>query len=154
MLDLYEELKRVLAALEERGIPYALCGGLAVSIYAEPRATEDLDLLVLAQDMDRCRTALEPLGFRQYGSPMIFAQGTIPLQRLLKTETGGEDVVPLDLLLVHSPVLEKIWQTRQSFEWEGRKTWIVSREGLIGLKRLRGSPQDLVDIEKLKGQQP
>lgn len=63
-------------------------------------------------------------------------------------------MVPLDLLLVHSPVLEKIWQTRQSFEWEGRKTWIVSREGLIGLKRLRGSPQDLVDIEKLKGQQP
>ncbi len=60
----------------------------------------------------------------------------------------------LDLLLVDSAALESVWQTRQSFEWEGRKVWIVSREGLISLKRLRGSPQDLVDIEKLKEQRP
>jgi hypothetical protein len=85
---------------------------------------------------------------------MIFAQSTVTLQRLLKTETGGEDVVPLDLLLVHSPVLEKIWQTRQSFEWEGKKIWLVSREGLIDLKRMRGSPQDLVDIERLTRKGP
>lgn len=68
--------------------------------------------------------------------------------------TGGEDQVVLDLLLVGPPVLDTVWQTRQSFEWEGMKVWIVSREGLIALKRLRGSLQDLVDIERLEGQGP
>lgn len=150
MLDLYDELKKVITALDEQGIPYAVCGGLAVSIHVEPRATEDLDLLVLVQDLDRCQSAVEPLGFKKYESPMALAQGVVTLQRLLKLEPAGEDHVTLDLLLVGSPVLESVWRTRQNFEWESRKIWIVSREGLIELKRLRGSSQDLVDIEKLQ----
>lgn len=154
MLDLYEELKKVVAALEEHVIPYAICGGLAVSIHVEPRATEDLDLLVLAQDLGRCQAALELLGFNRYGDPMTFAQGRVMMQRLLKFEAVGDDQVVLDLLLVGPPVLDSVWQSRQSFEWEGMKVWIVSREGLIALKRLRGSPQDLVDIERLEGQGP
>jgi len=31
--------------------------------------------------------------------------------------------------------------------------WVVSREGLIALKRLRSSAQDLVDISRLKSQE-
>ncbi len=117
----------------------------------EPRATEDLDLLVLVQDLERCQTNLEPLGFVRYDEPMVFAHGQVTLQRLLKLEVGGKDHVVLDLLLVNSPGLDAIWQSRQSFEWEGKKNWIVSREGLVTLKRLRGSPQDLVDIDRLDG---
>jgi hypothetical protein len=153
MLDLYEELKKIVAALEEQGIPYAICGGLAVSIYVEPRATEDLDLLVLAQDLDRCQTGLAPLGFQRYGEPMTFAKGQVAMQRLLKLEVRGEDHVALDLILVSSPELDTVWQTRQSFDWEGKKIWMVSREGLVALKHLRGSPQDLVDIDQLENQE-
>jgi hypothetical protein len=32
----------------------------------------------------------------------------------------------------------------------GREAWVVSREGLIYLKSLRSSGQDLDDIQKLK----
>ncbi len=150
MLDLYQELKKVVAALERQGIPYAICGGLAVSIHTEPRATEDLDLLVLAQDLGRCEAALRPLSFRRYGEPMKFAQGQVTVQRLLKIEPGADDQAVLDLLLVGPTVLDAVWQSRQGFEWEGMKVWVVSREGLIVLKRLRGSPQDLVDIARLE----
>ncbi len=150
MLDLYLELKKVIAALEQQGIAYAICGGLAVSIHAEPRATEDLDMLLLAQDVGRCEAALAPLGFRRHGDPMTFAEGRVTVQRLLKFEVGGDDQVVLDLLLVAPPVLDTVWRSRQSFEWEGTKVWIVSRQGLITLKQLRGSPQDLVDIERLE----
>lgn len=121
-----------------------------MSIHTEPRATEDLDMIVLAQDLDRCKVALEPLGFRRYGEPMKFAQGRVALQRFLKFETGGSDQMVLDLLLVDQPLLDKVWQSRQSFEWEGMTVWVVSREGLIALKRLRSSPQDLVDISRLE----
>ena len=46
VLDLYAELRRIVAALDAAGVPYALAGGLAVSIYTTPRATEDIDLLM------------------------------------------------------------------------------------------------------------
>ena len=150
MLDLYLDLKKVVAALEQQGIAYAICGGLAVSIHVEPRATEDLDILVLAQDLGRCEAALEPLGFSRYGDTMTFAQGRVTVQWLLEFEVGGDDQVVLDLLLVGPLVLDGVWQSRQSFEWEGMKVWVVSRQGLIALKRLRGSPQDLLDIERLE----
>ena len=48
MLDLYEEFRAVVTALEDRDIDYAVCGGLAVAVYTEPRATVDIDLLVLS----------------------------------------------------------------------------------------------------------
>jgi hypothetical protein len=45
MIDLYVELKTVLQALEAAGVPYALCGGLALMVYQRPRATVDIDLI-------------------------------------------------------------------------------------------------------------
>jgi hypothetical protein len=37
VLDLYDELRALCAALDAAQIEYALVGGLAVSIYATPR---------------------------------------------------------------------------------------------------------------------
>ncbi len=36
MIDLYEEFKLVVTALAEKGIDYALCGGLAMAVYGFP----------------------------------------------------------------------------------------------------------------------
>jgi hypothetical protein len=151
MLNLYEEVRSVIRTLHAQGIEYAICGGFAVSIHTEPRATEDLDLLILAEDLPRCRAVVQALGYTQFGEPMQFAQGRITLQRLVKPEPKGEDLAMLDLLLVDSPMLAEIWRTRETFEWESNPVWVVSRQGLIALKRLRGSPQDLADIARLEG---
>lgn len=51
MIDLYEELRRVIEALDAASISYALIGGLAVSIYTAPRATEDVDPLRTAAQL-------------------------------------------------------------------------------------------------------
>ena len=58
MLDLYEELRAITAALETAQVTYALVGGLAVSIYATPRATKDIDLLLAPEDMEKLAAAL------------------------------------------------------------------------------------------------
>ena len=47
----------------------------------------------------------------------------------------------------------RAWQTRLETEWEGHPVTVVSRSGLVELKRLRGSPQDIVDIALLEGQE-
>jgi hypothetical protein len=53
MLDLFEELKAVIASLDKGGVPYALCGGLAMAVHGYPRATVDIDIVVLANDLGR-----------------------------------------------------------------------------------------------------
>jgi hypothetical protein len=53
MVSLYDELKALVAALNEEGVPYALCGGLAMAVHGFVRATEDIDLLVRPSDVER-----------------------------------------------------------------------------------------------------
>jgi hypothetical protein len=60
-LDLYAELRQVVETLDRASIIYALAGGLAVAIYATPRATEDIDILVAPDHLDLAITRLEPV---------------------------------------------------------------------------------------------
>ena len=62
MLDLYEELKAIVAALDENGIDYALCGGLAMAVWGAPRATVDIDLLILAERLEETKAIARSLG--------------------------------------------------------------------------------------------
>lgn len=42
----FDLLKRVLAALEARGVRYAIFGAVALNLHGLARSTEDLDLFV------------------------------------------------------------------------------------------------------------
>ena len=44
-MDLLGELENLTAKLDLLKIDYALCGGLALAIYARPRATPDIDII-------------------------------------------------------------------------------------------------------------
>jgi hypothetical protein len=146
-LDLHAELRGIVAALDAAGIAYALVGGLAVSIYAVPRATEDVDLLLEREHLISAVERLASLGFRRAGAPMSVAGGRLEIQRLVKID--GPDLVPVDLLIPNDPALAAILVGREAVEWEGRRLSIVSLPGLRTLKRLRGSAQDLADLEAL-----
>lgn len=146
-LDLHDELRGIVKALNAAGIPYALVGGLAVSIYAQPRATEDVDLLLAREDLARAVERLESLGFRQAGKPMSVAGGRLDIQRLIKID--GTDLVPVDLLVPNEPALASLLADRNAIAWEGERLSIVSLSGLRILKRLRGSAQDMADLEAL-----
>jgi len=56
----FDVLKRVLAALETRGVRYAIFGAVARNIHGLARSTEDLDLFVEpeASNIERLRLAL------------------------------------------------------------------------------------------------
>ncbi len=53
-----EKLLSVLNLLRKTKVRYAIHGGFAVGYYAEPRATRDLDLLVMAEGIDRVKKIL------------------------------------------------------------------------------------------------
>lgn len=147
MLDLYAELGRIAAALDDAGIRYALVGGLAVSIYTAPRATEDIDVLLDRHDLGRTVAALGPLGFRQAGRPMRVATGRLEIQRLVKID--GADLLPVDLLVAVDPELAALLADRISVELEGGRLWVIGLGALRTLKQLRGSAQDQADLEAL-----
>jgi len=150
MIDLYVELKAVLQALETAEVPYALCGGLALMVYHRPRATVDIDLIVPSGAVDACMTAMTPLGFRAHSRPMRFESSGIEILRFYKVDPGGPDVLMLDCLLTSHPVIADAWRGRVRVPFEDRTVWVVSLDGLIALKRFRGSPMDLVDIQALQ----
>jgi hypothetical protein len=48
--DLFDTLKSLCTLLNDEHVDYCLIGGLAVAILAKPRATEDIDLLILIEE--------------------------------------------------------------------------------------------------------
>lgn len=149
VLDLFDELRALVMALDEAGISYAVCGGLAVAIHARPRATVDIDLLLLAEDVDRVRSLANECGYRIESGPLIIRKDIVEIHRFSKPDPETGDLLSLDLLLV-TPALQEIWRGREGIAWEGGTLSVVSRAGLIALKRLRSSGQDLDDILALE----
>jgi len=149
MLDLFKEFRALVRRLEDVELDYALCGGLALSVYSTPRATVDIDVMVLPEDMDRLKSLAAELGFDFEAAPMVFADGKVDIRRFSKIEQKSGDVLMLDILVV-TPALKDVWASRTQIEWEGGSLRVVSRDGLIDLKRLRGSAVDLEDIAHLE----
>jgi hypothetical protein len=61
----HQTLRRITQRLTELGIPYAVVGGMAMFAHGYRRFTDDVDLLVTRQSMDRIRAELEGLGYVQ-----------------------------------------------------------------------------------------
>ena len=78
---------------------------------------------------------------------MRFAGGTILIERLSKAAPGEEDVLMLGVLSL-APEIENDIVT-ETLDWDGTTLRTMDRQSLIRLKTLRGSTQDLADIEKL-----
>lgn len=149
--DLFTELTGLLAALDEHEINYALCGGLAMAVHGYPRATVDIDLMVLAEDVERAFAVAQGRGYAFRAAPMTFANGRVEIRRISKLDPDTHEPIPLDLVLV-TPATRAAWDTRQQLQWEGGSLSVVSRDGLIALKKLRASKQDDADIEQLRKQ--
>ena len=148
MFDLYDEFRKLIAALDERQIDYALCGGIAMAVYDHPRATVDIDLLILAESLDGVMTIATALDYTIRGLEMTFSTGAIEIRRVSKIHSETGQVLSLDLLLV-TPEIREVWDARVKADWEGGTLSVVSREGLIALKNMRGSAQDNADISAL-----
>jgi len=54
----HDKVKEIFRRLNAGGVRYALIGGLAYGQYAPPRATQDMDLLVLVEDVGKVRQLL------------------------------------------------------------------------------------------------
>ncbi len=149
-MKLKQELLRIADCFEQSGIDYALCGGLAVVVHGYPRLTKDIDILIRPEELDH---ALEQLAKIEYGleaGTFRFNRGTWKESVLYRVSRAVEkELTTLDLMLV-SPVFEKVWTDRELIQLGNQSLKIVSKEGLISMKEVAGSPQDIADIDALR----
>lgn len=151
MATLLDEFMQLISAFDETEIEYAVCGGLAMAIHGFVRATVDIDILIRAESLEKVYGLAAKYGYDIRGLDISFKERAVEIRRVSKIDDRGE-VLPLDLLIV-TPQVEDVWETRERIDFLGRKLWVVSREGLIKMKTLAGRLQDLADIERLENEE-
>ena len=150
--SLFETLKSLCRILGDARVEYCLIGGLAVGILSKPRATEDIDLLVLI-DEERIPSLMsllrEHLNVIQEGHIMRFPQATI-WRTVIGSPAGEEgDVVVVDFLAADNDVYREAVLNPIKLTVEEVTIAVARPEHLIKMKKLSGRPQDLLDIASL-----
>lgn len=120
-----------------------------MAVYAFPRATLDIDIVIEPETLDKAKRVAKGLGFSSDAGLMNFKEGAIQIYRLTKTHPESDDSLVLDMLLV-TPEIEGVSKTRKRLTWDRGELPVVSPEGLITLKSLRWSGQDQDDIKHLR----
>jgi hypothetical protein len=152
-LDLIAELEELLDAFERARVQFALCGGIAVTIYGHPRTTMDIDVLLPPDQLAAALRAARDCGFDVPARKMVFGLRTgtpRELYRVSKLDPATNNVMSAALLVV-GPGLQDVWTGRSVVQWRQRQLPIISLQGLVTMKRLAGRPQDLADIAALEG---
>jgi hypothetical protein len=144
VLTLEEELRQLVQRFNNAKIEYALCGGMAVALHGYPRFTKDIDFLIRPDSLDQAREVAASAGFLDESGRIPFSDSDV--YRILKTQ--GAEYRILDLL-VPKRLDSVAWNKRQWFDWNGVPICVVSREGLVEMKRTAGRDIDRMDIKQL-----
>ena len=149
MSSLLQEFINLTETLNQKNIDYAICGGWAMAIHGFNRATLDIDLLILSEDLEKAWQIAQNLGYDVEGLPLHFDDGMIEIRRISKIDKESKVLITLDFLLV-TETLKDVWAGRKKAKWNKGEFWVVSREGMIFLKETSGRDKDLIDLKFLK----
>lgn len=147
---MHSDFKELLSVLNAHNVKYLVVGAHAVSAYAQPRATKDLDIWVKA-DVDNAQAVYNALA--RFGAPLedmtltdfadkgpFFRMGREPVAIDILTEIPGVD-------------FDVAWDRRVEGVIDlatGLKANFISRDDLITAKLAVGRPQDLADVDAIQ----
>jgi len=144
---MYPDFLELLRVFAKHRVRYALIGGYAVGIHAEPRYTKDLDILISANPKN---AALVLKALTEFGAPvdnlsieelskpgLLYVFGIPPLRVDILNRIKGVDG-------------EGVVRRAKKVKIGNTFLKVVTVEDLIKLKKLAGRKQDLADIEKLR----
>jgi hypothetical protein len=140
--DLEGSLKGIVRAIRQARIPYMIIGALALPVWGRPRATLDIDFMILANEIpNKLAASLFQLGFElddewQRANP--FLKG---VQSRFRSKA-----LTLDFLLRRDRHHEDAFRRRRKKLRGNTYFWFPSAEDLILLKLRAGRPTDFDDI--------
>ena len=151
--DLFDTLKSLCAFLNDEHIDYCLIGGLAVAILAKPRATEDIDILILIEEQQIpsfVKILKKRFKIIQGQNVMHFKKATICRTILASPSDEKGGIVVVDFLLADHETYRETLRAPLFLTVDGEKIPVARPENLIRMKELSSRPQDLLDIAALK----
>lgn len=128
---MWDWLFQFIDPLERSGIPYALVGSVASSVYGEPRATNDLDVVIQIESKDAARLLAAFPETEFYVPPLETVQA-----EAARTHGAHLNVIALEGMakadLYPLPADQKAWfARRRTVEVAGRKVWVAAPEAVI-----------------------
>jgi hypothetical protein len=125
-------LQRLVDALSNAGIPYMLSGSIGSGFHGQPRATNDVDI-VIAPTESQLHSFLQSLGKDYYVSldAVLEALRCESAFNVIDMQTGWK----ADFIIRRRrPFSTEEFQRRQKVSIMGLDTWIVSPEDMILIK--------------------
>ena len=155
MIRFEKALTRLETDLRGVQIRWALIGGLAVSLRAEPRTTRDIDLAVVVSGDRQAEEVAKTLlfrGYREIESGGVLEQKDVNRLAGVRFLTPGteESAVGVDLLFASSGIESEIAAAAERLSILPGLYLPVARIGhLIALKVLAGRDKDRADLRLL-----
>jgi len=144
MTDLVAAAVEVQRCLAAGGVRGCIIGGLAVQRWGEPRATQDVDMTVLAPPGEESRPVDLLLG--QFASRRPDARAFALESRVLLIAASNR--VAVDVALAGTPFEQEVLERATPWEIErGVALVTCSAEDLLLYKLVAARPRDLADIE-------
>lgn len=145
-MSIFDAAVEVAAFLEDKQIPYAVLGGLALQHWGDPRTTQDVDIVVMVsseKEEEFLKTML-----RRFRPRMANALPFAKRHRILLISTA--DGIPVDLSLGIPGYEEEAMRRVSKVSFTGLSPIrVVSAEDLIIHKCVAGRARDAEDIERI-----
>jgi len=146
---------RLLKRLSDADVDFVVVGGVAVVAQGYPRLTNDLDICYATDqaNLDRLGALLVAIEAKLRGVERDV--GFVPDGRALRQAqilTLSTREGELDLLVAPpgAPAYATLRRRADRIEVAGARVLMASIEDLLAMKRARGRPQDLIDVEALE----
>jgi hypothetical protein len=144
--DYLEVVELVHRALSSTQAPHCVIGALALGVWGTPRATYDVDILILAHcnDPQPFLGLLRTAGFsinetRHDANPMA-------REAVLRLVHPTAPHFPVDLVFSLSPFDRAVLDRRQPVDVHGLTIWMSSPEDLVLMKLRASRPRDFDDV--------
>lgn len=132
--------------LDEDELPYAIGGALALTAWAVPRDTKDVDISIFAAEHELTRVfdALERAGV------MIDRPDAEKSVARIGMFTGRAGRTLVDVFVSRHPHFLEVQRRRRQLSYPaGDALWFVSAEDLCVMKLVYGRAKDVSDLERM-----
>jgi hypothetical protein len=144
--DLLSFLTTVLAALSGLSIPHCIIGAVALGAWGRPRATHDLDLLVLADQEAREGLIARLSSHKITVNQQWLAANPMAKGRVTRFADQANPHYPLDIIYASDPQEREALNHAKTAILHDLSLTVASPEDLMLLKLKAGRPTDFDDV--------
>lgn len=146
---LLNTIYQISTILQLKEIPFMFMGGLAISIWGEPRATYDIDgvIKVNKNQLEELLNEFSQKGFRYDTNAPIKIIQSMPFITLIYQFKKRK--IYIDLFLAKSEYEKQALSRRQQINLKDINITLITPEDLILYKLLAGRTRDIDDIREI-----